>query len=100
MSYLVHTIIHFTLNFIASERERMKSHDSHMTIVETMETGDHCLMLCFDILKVIYDSAVSVAPEVSLRHHIDTYMMYVTMHTIKFFPNEWNMSRNVCDSKT
>ena len=65
MLYLVHTIIHFTLNFITSERERMKSHDSHMTIVETMETGNHCLMLCFDILKVICEAAASVAPEVS-----------------------------------
>ena len=63
--YLVHTIIHFALNCITSERERMKSHGSHMTIVETTETGKHSLMLCFDILKVIFDAAVSVAPQVS-----------------------------------
>ena len=36
-----------------------------MTIVETTETGKHSLMLCFDILKVIFDAAVSVAPQVS-----------------------------------
>ena len=65
MPYLVHTIIHFTLNCIASERKRMKPHDSHMTGSKTMETGKHCFMLCFDILKVIYDAAVSVAPEVN-----------------------------------
>lgn len=78
MLYLVHTIIHFTLNFITSEQERMKSCDGHMTVVETMETGNHCLMLCFDILEVICKAAVNVAPEVSCD--ITVSSTYCTHH--------------------